>query len=100
MCTVNAAAGASVSSPNAAFSEAADGVIDSRRESLRLRLQDVPAGEHVLVLRHRQCRQWQTGEGRHPMGSLRDMEMRVGPPFPDGHGSVDDVRKSNPRELL
>ena len=31
--------------------EAADGVIDSQRESFRLRLQDVPAGEHVLVLR-------------------------------------------------
>jgi len=31
--------------------EAVDGVIDSLRESFRLRLQDVPAGEHVLVLR-------------------------------------------------
>jgi hypothetical protein len=82
------------------FSEAAESVIDSQRESFRLRLQDVPAAAHVLVLRHRRCRQCQTGEGRHLMSSLRDMEMRVGPPLADGHGSVDDVRKSNPRELL
>src|SRR5207253_9769129 len=31
--------------------EAADGVIDSPRESFHLKLQDVSAGEHVLVLR-------------------------------------------------
>jgi hypothetical protein len=31
--------------------EAVDGVIDSPRESFALRLRDVPAGEHVLVLR-------------------------------------------------
>ena len=31
--------------------EAADGVIDSPRESFQLRLADVPAGEHVLVVR-------------------------------------------------
>jgi hypothetical protein len=31
--------------------EAADGVIDSLRESFRVRIEDVPAGEHLLVLR-------------------------------------------------